>query len=404
MATKIYYSHAMKDYDTQFELDNMNAIRDKYPDAIIFNPKELLKGDNYITPKNYSEFMKDLEENCYPKIDECDIFVVSKYKHGKYTTGVKKELEYAKFLGKRILDFDLPYPLVNRKTAINKYERMKFYAESGVKEFIDDFFDVKKGVRCINCHEEDMYKLKREPVYRLWENGKCRAYTLPDVITGKYDALRDYQCAHSYIYIFDEYALRWNNANESKSMFTEHRVGINPLIELDAPDDPGSDKAKRLSFFDYVKEFDNAIEKVISVLKELTTEATKITGIEYDVEYNLQFSGNGIYIYLEGSYADTILEKGGFVSNFINILDRLKEKEGLGDPMKVHVCNAKAPWNDYFKIPFTFHETRPRISIPLMKGKLDGEWIDRVSDINNIMNDYSIVKEIVEKAKWVKIW
>jgi hypothetical protein len=116
MVFKIYYSHAKKDYDTQFELDNINAIRAKYPDATIFNPKILLKGGNYVTPIGFSAFMEDLQKNCFPKIDECDKFIVSKYKHGKYTTGVKKELEYAKYLGKHIEDFDLPYPLVNRKT------------------------------------------------------------------------------------------------------------------------------------------------------------------------------------------------------------------------------------------------------------------------------------------------
>jgi len=116
MPVKIYYSHAKKDYDTEFELNNVDAIRAKYPDATIFNPKVLLKESNYVTPIGFSAFMEDLKKNCYPKIKDCDKFIVSKYKNGKYTTGVKKELEYAKYLGKHIEDFDLPYPLVNRET------------------------------------------------------------------------------------------------------------------------------------------------------------------------------------------------------------------------------------------------------------------------------------------------
>ena len=284
-------------------------------------------------------------------------------------------------------------------------QRLDFYQNSNALDFIENYFDVKKGVRCIACHEKDMYVLKHEPTYRLYDGkDKCRAYTLPDSISKDYSALIYYACVHSYVYTFDKCILEWNDIKNKKSIFIKNRVGLNTCIELDAPIDINSDKIKRLSFFDHIEQFNEAIEKIINKIKNICEDAKKITEIDYKIDYNLQFSGNGIYIHIEGYYEEDLLEPNAFKDNMINLIDILKEKEDLGDDIKVHVCNNKIPWNKYFKIPFTFHESRPRISIPLPKGKLDEKWIDEHSNVNNIMNDYSLIKEIINNAGWNKIW
>lgn len=267
--------------------------------------------------------------------------------------------------------------------------RIKFYTQSKAFKFINDYFNVKKGTRMLIGHIKDMYKFKKDPTYRLYQHPECRYITLPDIITNKYEALKNYWCNHTSIYTFDKNLFEYHNEKITLNLARTAAIGINAVIELDSPDDPNSDKAKRLSFFDYINEFNIAISHIDKTLTNLTTD------------YNLMFSGNGIYIILEGYYEDNLED---YKENFINLLDTLKEKEELGDKLKVHIDNWKAPWNDYFKIPFTFHDSRKRISIPLPKKELDGEWINRVSNSDNIINDYNTIDEIIQKANWRKLW
>lgn len=387
MVTKIYFCHPVSDYNDEFDTECIKKIKnkfgDKFGDVEIINPRNIKidDSDKKKLSGSLDDYVTMMEKYFFPEIDKCDAIYVFASDYQKYTDGVYREIQYAKYKGKTVVEWW-------------KEDRILFYSERCVLDFINKYFDVKKGVRCVVGHEKDMYRLKHEPSYRLWNGNKCRAYTLPDLKNWKYNALKDFWCLHSLMYTFDKSALEWNDGTESKSMFRDRRLGLNAVIELDSPDDPGSNKAKRLTFFDYINKFDDAIKKIDKILENETTD------------YNLMFSGNGIYVMLEGYYGDDLLEEGCFRDNFINLLDTLKEKENLGDKMKVHVDNAKAPWNDYFKLPLTFHETRPRMSIPLPKGKLDGKWIDRVSNMNNIMKDFSfsIVEEIIKKAGWKKIW
>lgn len=269
-------------------------------------------------------------------------------------------------------------------------DRIKFYTESKALDFINDYFDVKKGVRCIVGHVKDMYALGRQPTYRIYDDNKCRALTIPDyLIPNTYSHLKDYWTVHSYMYVFDKRVLEWTALENRKDIMTESLIGINAVIELDSPEEPNSDKAKRTDFFDYVSEFNSTINLIDKRLTELGED------------YNLQFSGNGIYMILEGYYDDNLQD---YVNNFINLIDRLREDDNLGCNLKVHVDNRSAPWNDYFKIPFTFHEKRPRVSIPLSKGELDKDWIKYVSNVDNIIYDYRIVDEIIKKANWRRIW
>lgn len=143
--SKIYFSHSVKDYNTEYELNITNQIKTKYPDAIIINPKDIKIDPEDIKNQAYPGFMKRLRKYFFPEIDKCDIMIVAKSKTGKYGSGAKKEIEYVnnknnvnneeytlqdiegniiEQLSKNtqilIEDLNIPYPNPNRPT-INCY-------------------------------------------------------------------------------------------------------------------------------------------------------------------------------------------------------------------------------------------------------------------------------------------
>jgi hypothetical protein len=110
----------------------------------------------------------------------------------------------------------------------------------------------------------------------------------------------------------------------------------------------------------------------------------------------------GVYIDIDCS----LEEFYKYHENFINLFESLRSEDGLGDDLKVHVDNAAAPWNDYFKIPWTFHPNG-NISLPLGKEEIDGEWLRRVCNSGYIMKNARIVDEIIKHAAaggWKKLW
>ena len=115
-------------------------------------------------------------------------------------------------------------------------DRIKFYKESGALDFINNYFNVSKGVRCIVGHVKDMYAQTKQPTYRIYNNNMCRAQTIPDVLTGKYTSLVDYWTVHSYMYIFDKRVLEWTSLENRKHIIKEYLIGINVVIELDSPE------------------------------------------------------------------------------------------------------------------------------------------------------------------------
>lgn len=268
-------------------------------------------------------------------------------------------------------------------------QRIDLYTKSKALNFIKDYFNVKEGVKCIVGHVKDIYIKNRSPTYYRYENNKCRALTLPDRYSNDYTALGEFWCIHSLMYTFNSKVLDLMDTANHREVMATNIAGLNATIEIDSPEEPNTNKAKRTCFFDYINDFNITIDHIDKKLNNLGED------------YNTMFSGNGIYIILEGYYESNLKE---YVSNFINLIDKMKEDEGLGNSLKVHVDNKSAPWNDYFKIPFTFHEKRPRIAIPLPKGELDKEWIDRVTNSTNILNDYSIVDEIIKESNWKKLW
>lgn len=272
-------------------------------------------------------------------------------------------------------------------------ERYKFYKESKALDFIKDYFDVKDGVRCIAVHHP---KGKENPdkIYRgyQYQNNKQR------LVTFYPELLINYNCIHSYMYIFDRKVLDLVEQDDAIKLYRASAVGINAILEIDSPNESEDKRAKRLDIMDYIPELNDTISIIDKQLED---------GDNYSGEdYNILFSGNGIYIILEGYYPrldneveNLLTYKDNFINLFENVLGELRDKT------KVHIDNAEAPWNDYMKIPFTFHEKTPRISIPLPKGEeIIKEDLQYYSDADNAIKNPEIVEEIIKRAKWEKLW
>jgi hypothetical protein len=111
----IYFAHSYVDYDTDYEqfcIDKIKKWCDNnhiYP-YHIFNPKDVYISEviHKKSFKRYGEFKhyeyKILKKYFYPLIDESDIVIVAK-KNGKndYSSGVKKEIEYAESINKQVI-------------------------------------------------------------------------------------------------------------------------------------------------------------------------------------------------------------------------------------------------------------------------------------------------------------
>lgn len=273
-------------------------------------------------------------------------------------------------------------------------DRLALYKGSGALDFIKNYFDVKEGVRCIVGHYID-YPVTQP---RYWEhNGNyCRMMTLPDIESGKYTSLIDFNCVHSFMHIFGKNILEWMPYESRIDTSEDSIIGMCAVLDIDTPYESNDEFAKRLDFFDFVPQFNNAISVVDDELEELGED------------YNIMFSGNGIKIEFAGFYGDGWED---YEEDFLDLIDKLKSDEcELGDPLKVHVDNNQAPWNDYFKCPFVFHERlnsnvkKHRISMPITKEEIDAEWLEHVSDVNVVMKDYKIIEEIIKRARWENLW
>lgn len=281
--------------------------------------------------------------------------------------------------------------MTNKNIEQWQLNRYKFYKKPGIIPFIENYFDVKDGVRCVAAHPRE-YPKKGRVQYEYQDNMQ-RMYTFyPELLIR-------YNCIHSFMHIFDPIVLEWTDENDAIELYRtaesdgKASAGINAILEVDSPYDSIGEKARRLDIFNFIPELNNRISKIDKWLNE------------YGENYNIQFSGNGVYIILEGVYPkiDNDGDIKTYKENFINMVERMKETE-LGDKTKIHIDNNKAPWNDYMKIPFTFHERFHRISIPLQKGEIIKEDLIYYSDPNNIMNNPDIVSKIIKDANWQKLW
>ncbi len=379
----IYYSHSVKEYNTETEKKQIEHINKYYPNSKIVNPKDILvnKEDLKLLKGKQKDYLSMMEKYYFKEIDNCDLLIAFSLS----TDGIKKEISYAKKVNKMV------------KIMVGEEwqkDRNEFYNKSKAYKFIENYFDVEKGTRCIAGHKKIYYiegkqytknskgdLIKFNPDYYTY-NGDFKK-----MITLEKEKLIEFNCIHTFMRTFNEKPINYYSRFEPDTP-KESVIGINPVLELDTPYETLSEGSPRKDFFNSINEFNEAIKKMDKELNNINTD------------YNIMFSGNGIYFLLEGYYGN---ELNKYEENLINLIDQLKETE-LGNPLKVHLDNKESPWNDYFKIPFTFHEKKSRISCPLPKGELNKEWIKEHTDIVKIKEDYSLISELINESGWNKIW
>jgi len=102
---KIYFAHAKRDYNSNFETEVISVIKNNIGKNII-NPKNI-EIDNDVSIDNYRMFMDELKNYFYPIIKKCNILVAVPYsKTGRYSSAVKKEIEFAKENNIKVIHFE----------------------------------------------------------------------------------------------------------------------------------------------------------------------------------------------------------------------------------------------------------------------------------------------------------
>lgn len=126
---KIYFGHPKGTYNTEYELNCLEKIKELYPGCEIINPRDIDIEEEDKNPKGYADFMKQMEKYYFPAIDDCDIVMVAKTKSGKISPGVQKEIPYASGKGKKIEYLDVQFPEDNKPTLTCYFCRTQFVVE-----------------------------------------------------------------------------------------------------------------------------------------------------------------------------------------------------------------------------------------------------------------------------------
>lgn len=124
---KIYYAHAMCIYRTDDEENEIQQIRQNFPDHIIVDPG---------TYANNPEKRRDSMEYCKKLVSGCDKLVFTRLL-GKITAGVGIEINHALEFGKIV------YELKNNKTKqikkpvkyISRKDTISLYGKYRMKKF-----------------------------------------------------------------------------------------------------------------------------------------------------------------------------------------------------------------------------------------------------------------------------
>lgn len=279
--------------------------------------------------------------------------------------------------------------MINKETDmenLTKHTKMLnlYRNDDRVKEFILKFFNVRTGIRA-RAFQDKSKKL----YYRYGWKGQENLVPL----TGAYffQQIENAKAAiFFYEYLFDDRVTKRDIKKDEIVGHNDKITGATFVFEIDMPRDEDN---KKYDFFDH-------FSKIMVVKRRVEIELK-----QRKIEYNCVFSGNGIYIIIESLYLKDVNKDvywlRGLRRSYVKMLNRVTY---VTKPIPV-VDDRELGWANYFKIPFTFHESRDRMTIPISKGYIDKEWLDKAT---NLSNDYCMTKEnitdIIQKSKWVKIW
>lgn len=282
-----------------------------------------------------------------------------------------------------------------------------YSTDSRIKDFILKFFKVRKGVRCV------AFQYAPDKIFWRYRNPTTKGLGTLDNnnFQRRMDLATDAGVAtFFYEYIFDEIVLMYPTKNfiyetDSKGQYiledngrtrvrilhNDRIIGSSITIDVDAP---RNKLGYRINMLDrkYYEDFMYVKYRIEKALDNL------------GVKYNIVFSGNGIYFILKSIFLDedeyTLQEFQETKWNLLVDIQPLTTSKNCPRPM---IDLGDISWASYHKIPWTFHESRPRLTIPLSPGYIDWKWLNTVTDIGYV-TDQNIINEILKQAEWKWIY
>lgn len=126
---RIYLAHPKPTYNTLYELNCIEKIKELHPGCEIVNPRDIPIEEKDKNPKNYAEFMRQMNKYYFPAIETCSLMMVAKTGSGKISPGVQKEIPYGQSKNILVEYLDIPFPGDNKPTLTCYYCGIQFVVD-----------------------------------------------------------------------------------------------------------------------------------------------------------------------------------------------------------------------------------------------------------------------------------
>jgi hypothetical protein len=296
---------------------------------------------------------------------------------------------------------------------IMKYQKLTelYRRDERVRDFILDFFKTRKGIRCVSFQDKtrgihfrygwnEQKALSGLDIENFWmreRNANGMAMFFYEYIFDPY--VTDPQYNH-WVYVkgSDGNVVTYSNGRKKIAILHDYYIiGSSIVFEIDAPQTKnGSGSGDKVDIFDpkYYPLF-------MWVKKRVEQELDR-----KGVIYNSLFSGNGIYIICESAFFNEIEDMNlvKFRETKHNMFEKIQPFGVRGNNPSIDTRDIG--WATYYKTPFTFHETRDRMVIPISRGYINKEWLDHVTNINTeYVTSEANISDILKRCEWEKdIW
>lgn len=309
---------------------------------------------------------------------------------------------------------------------IVKYQKLTelYRRDDRVRDFIIDFFKTKKdkndkvSVRCVSFQDK-----VRGLHYRYGWNEQKALVGLDIENFWKRVGSAKGMAMFFYEYLFDPYVTdseynHWEYVRESdgnividsngkrkiRILHNYDIIGSSIVFEIDAPSDKENGGGSGYSG-NKIDIFDKKYYSLFMWTKKRVEQKLELLG----ARYNCLFSGNGIYIIIESAFFNEFenmdLIKFRKIKQYMfEDIQPFVTKNMRGSGGHPIIDLRDIGWATYFKVPFTFHETRDRMVIPIGKGHIDREWLDHVTNFNGA-DEYDIISDenisdILKNCEW----
>lgn len=173
-------------------------------------------------------------------------------------------------------------------------------------------------------------------------------------------------------------------------VFNVHVIGAGIVFDIDAPS-AAEIKYGKVDMFDdlWYEEF-----MAIKIASEELAQSKWLKCVT-------STTGNGFNITCEPYWFD---ERQDTFANFKNTMEtgiRNINVENEDKIKGVHIDEKILDWSIYKKMPFTYHAKWNRITLPVAKGRIDKEWLKKMSNIDYFLsNEIDNLNEVIEKSNW----